>query len=108
MKNCPNCGAAIDGSKCDYCGTIFEGPVVPVRLKFDPYMSKATLLTARVEVPEFECRTYPATIPNTVKEEAMNQLMKLLEPFLIIQEHHDYANLMHNYTVGLKVVDPNG
>lgn len=22
--NCPNCGAVITGSKCEYCGTIFE------------------------------------------------------------------------------------
>lgn len=22
--NCPNCGAAITGAKCEYCGTLFE------------------------------------------------------------------------------------
>lgn len=22
--NCPNCGAVITGSKCEYCGTVFE------------------------------------------------------------------------------------
>lgn len=22
--NCPNCGAPITGSKCEYCGTVFE------------------------------------------------------------------------------------
>lgn len=22
-KNCPNCGAAIEGEKCPYCGTVF-------------------------------------------------------------------------------------
>ena len=22
--NCPNCGAVINGSKCEYCGTIFN------------------------------------------------------------------------------------
>lgn len=108
MANCRNCGAPIVGYRCDYCGTIFKELVVPVRLKFDPYASKTALLTARVEVPEFECRVYSATILDDVKEEAMNQLMKLLEPFLIIQEHHDHANLMRNYTVSLKVVDPNG
>lgn len=24
MYNCPNCGAAITGSKCEYCGTRFD------------------------------------------------------------------------------------
>ena len=24
MTNCPNCGAPITGSKCDYCGTVFQ------------------------------------------------------------------------------------
>lgn len=23
-KNCPNCGAPVRGSECEYCGTIFE------------------------------------------------------------------------------------
>lgn len=24
LLNCPNCGAPINGSKCEYCGTVFE------------------------------------------------------------------------------------
>ena len=24
ISNCPNCGAAIVGNKCEYCGTIFN------------------------------------------------------------------------------------
>ena len=27
LLNCPNCGAPITGSKCEYCGTIFEKSV---------------------------------------------------------------------------------
>lgn len=23
MRNCPNCGAPINGDKCEYCGTVF-------------------------------------------------------------------------------------
>ena len=26
LLNCPNCGAPIKGSKCEYCGTVFEKP----------------------------------------------------------------------------------
>lgn len=22
--NCPNCGAVINGAKCEYCGTVFD------------------------------------------------------------------------------------
>mgnify|MGYP004657774481 CR=1 FL=1 len=24
MYNCPNCGAPITGTKCEYCGTVFN------------------------------------------------------------------------------------
>jgi len=24
IRNCPNCGAPIDGDKCEYCGTVFD------------------------------------------------------------------------------------
>lgn len=27
MTNCPNCGAVITGSKCEYCGTVFDESV---------------------------------------------------------------------------------
>lgn len=27
MTNCPNCGAVITGSKCEYCGTVFDKSV---------------------------------------------------------------------------------
>lgn len=34
MKNCPNCGAPVSGSHCEYCGTDFE----PVYVKLDNYI----------------------------------------------------------------------
>lgn len=29
--NCPNCGAIIDGPKCEYCGTVFSNHASPCR-----------------------------------------------------------------------------
>ena len=41
MTNCPNCGAPLHGTKCDYCGTTFldlidiePGEVCSVRLRY--------------------------------------------------------------------------
>ena len=32
MNNCPNCGASITGSKCEYCGTVFDNAQERYRL----------------------------------------------------------------------------
>lgn len=34
--NCPNCGAVITGSKCEYCGTVFETKNI-INLKGDNF-----------------------------------------------------------------------
>lgn len=41
MTNCPNCGATLHGTKCDYCGTTFldlidiePGNICSVRLRY--------------------------------------------------------------------------
>jgi hypothetical protein len=41
MTNCPNCGAPLHGTKCDYCGTTFldlidiePGNICSVRLRY--------------------------------------------------------------------------
>ena len=31
MNNCPNCGAPIAGTKCEYCGTVFNKNVKEAR-----------------------------------------------------------------------------
>ena len=37
MTNCPNCGAPIHGSSCEYCGTEFDTiRVAPIRPKIYP------------------------------------------------------------------------
>lgn len=37
-SNCPNCGAPISGTRCEYCGTDFE----PVYVKLDNYIPWTT------------------------------------------------------------------
>lgn len=32
MTNCPNCGAPIKGSRCEYCGTWFESPLPQINI----------------------------------------------------------------------------
>ncbi len=35
--NCPNCGAPINGPKCEYCGTLHEGILVCNPVEIHPY-----------------------------------------------------------------------
>lgn len=40
ITNCKNCGAPLKGSKCEYCGTIYNfNSCVPVEeMKYEPYI----------------------------------------------------------------------
>ncbi len=43
--NCPNCGAPLSGSKCEYCGTVFE--MEPMRIEVvRPGMKRISLASS--------------------------------------------------------------
>ena len=62
LFNCPNCGAAIEGEKCAYCGTVFldfaaiqMGAPSYVKFKIDDTYIMAQLVVTNLEInPKYE------------------------------------------------------
>lgn len=61
MTNCPNCGAPITGSVCEYCGTRYGTVFVPA--SSPPTLHETiTMYTVDGEIHQFE-RDYRSKIP---------------------------------------------
>ena len=76
QTNCPNCGAPIQGPKCEYCGTVFRGQRANIPGIIDDYANiDSTKLGIYLEAG--------ALTPNEVREmmglkrmEAIKQALK--------------------------------
>ncbi len=70
MKNCPNCGAPLEGYKCSYCGTVFMEPVPTLEVySIDPRIETLAAYT------EQSYRRRKSRIPKEkLSEWAVNEL----------------------------------
>ena len=56
--NCPNCGAPINGPRCEYCGTIFSSQeklkqmTLPSELEYLLHYKQTQMLQATLEVSQ--------------------------------------------------------
>lgn len=70
MTNCPNCGAPISGSICEYCGTIFyDFSVIDV--------DKPCWITVRHGNSLLRAKVYIGSLSATVEQEPYLECMKM-------------------------------
>lgn len=77
LLNCPNCGAPIDGEKCQYCGTVFydfaaidtdKPSYIKMRVNGKLIMFKAILTNVQMTVSSPEAYTFFDNRPIVVNQ----------------------------------------
>lgn len=103
--NCRNCGAPIHGSKCEYCGTVYEQSIH--RIVVDKYPHGFDTLACKTELPLYYTKTMSKEeLAQNVKHDIAVKMSERLCEYMDVETWVDPETMTQFFGGKIRVARP--